>query len=94
MSKKSSSRQISSHVPAGFYFRPRLHFTFPGELEVENCKGILLCTNQMIRLDLGKQAVLVHGDELRLLSAQKRLLRICGQIISIEFLSGEEASVL
>ena len=48
----------------------------------------------MIRLDLGKQAVLVRGDELRLLSAQKRLLRICGQIISIEFLSGEEASVL
>ena len=94
MNKKSSSRQISSHVPAGFYFRPRLHFTFPGELEVENCKGILLCTNQMIRLDLGKQAVLVRGDELRLLSAQKRLLRICGQIISIEFLSGEEASVL
>ena len=94
MSKKSSSRQISSHVPAGFYFRPRLHFTFPGELEVENCKGILLCTSRMIRLDLGKQAVLVRGDELRLLSAQKRLLRICGQIISIEFLSGEEASVL
>lgn len=94
MSKRSSSRQISSHVPAGFYSRPRLHFTFPSELEVENCKGILLCTNQMIRLDLGKQAVLVRGDELRLLSAQKRLLRICGQIISIEFLSGEEASVL
>ena len=94
MNKKSSSRQISSHVPTGFYFRPRLHFTFPGELEVENCKGILLCTSQMIRLDLGKQAVLVRGDELRLLSAQKRLLRICGQIISIEFLSGEEASVL
>lgn len=94
MSKRSSSRQISSHVPAGFYFRPRLHFTFPGELEVENCKGILLCTSQMIRLDLGKQAVLVRGDELRLLSAQKRLLRICGQIISIEFLSGEEASIL
>ena len=94
MSKKSGGRQISSHVPAGFYFRRRLHFTFPGELEVENCKGILLCTSQMIRLDLGKQAVLVRGDELRLLSAQKRLLRICGQIISIEFLSGEEASVL
>ena len=94
MNKKSSSRQISSHVLAGFYFRTRLHFTFLGELEVENCKGILLCTSQMIRLDLGKQAVLVRGDELRLLSAQKRLLRICGQIISIEFLSGEEASVL
>ena len=93
MSKKDRSRQISSNVPAGFYLQPRLHFTFPGELEVENCKGILLCTSQMIRLDLGRQAVLVRGDELRLLSAQTRLLRICGQIFSIEFSSGEEVSV-
>lgn len=93
MREKSKKRKIVGRVPSGFYRRPRLHLSVPDELEAENCKGILLCTEQAIRLDLGNQEVLIRGDELRLLSAQKRLLRIGGRVISMEFSDREERNL-
>lgn len=93
MSEKSRKRRIVERVPTGFYIHPRLHVTCPDELEVENCKGILLCDKNTIRLDLGRQEAVIHGDGLRILSAQKRLLRIHGRILSVEFSFREEVTV-
>ncbi len=93
MNEKSRKRRIVRRVPPGFYAQPRLHITSSHELEAENCKGISLCTDTAIRLNLGTQDVTIRGDGLRLLSAQKRLLRIQGRIIAVEFSSREEETI-
>lgn len=89
MAHDSPKQRFTGRLPAGFYARPRLHLAWPGELEIENCKGILLCTDQAIRLALGGRQVLIRGDGLRLLTVQKGRLRIRGVVIALEFTSGE-----
>lgn len=89
MAHNSRNERFVGRLPAGFYARPRLHLSWPGELEVENCKGILLCTEKTIRLEMGGRQAAIQGDGLRLLTLEKGRLRIRGAIISIEFTSGE-----
>ena len=89
MEHRPDRRWIAGRLPDGFYARPRLHLSWPGEIELENCKGVLLCTKETVRLDLGGRYALIRGDGLRLLSVQKGLIRLRGTIVSIEFASGE-----
>ena len=71
--------------PPDFYRRPVLHIDCGGRIEVEGCRSILLCNEDMIRLDLGRWQVSLCGDALRIEALTRRELQICGQVLRVEF---------
>ena len=69
----------------GFYHQPVLHINCRGQIEVENCKEILLYNEEVVRLDLGHWEISLFGNELELCSMGRALLTLRGKVFRAEF---------
>lgn len=69
----------------GFYHQPVLHINCRGQIEVENCKEILLYNDETVRLDMGHWEIALFGSELELCSMGRALLTLRGKVFRAEF---------
>lgn len=93
MKRKKSERERLSTIlkgmfrqpQPGFYHQPILHINCQGQIEVENCKEILLYNEQAVKLDMGHWEITLFGNELELCTVGKALLTLKGKVFKAEF---------
>ena len=64
----------------GFYRRSILHIQCGGAIEVENCRAVLECTEDQVRLQMARWEVVLMGRKLQLESLNRRTLVLRGCI--------------
>ncbi len=57
-----------------------------GELIAEGCMGVLLCSENQIKLNMGKKTLLVTGTELVISNMFGQSICIHGRLLSFEFI--------
>ena len=79
------SRLLES-APASVF--PNIHIEINNfrELIAEGCLGVLLCEENQIKLNMGKQIMLITGCELSISSMFGKNVCISGKIVSVEFI--------
>lgn len=78
-------KELFSQPQPGFYHQPVLHINCRGQIEVENCKEILLYNEEAVRLDMGHWEISLFGNELELCSMGRALLTLKGKVFRAEF---------
>ena len=78
-------RDLLCQPAADFYAQPMLHINCYGQVQVENCREILLYDSSQIRLDMGRWDVTVYGDGLELCAASRGQLLLRGRVLCTEF---------
>lgn len=78
-------RDLFRQPTADFYAQPMLHINCLGQVQVENCREILLYDSSQIRLDMGRWDVTVYGDGLELCAASRGQLLLRGRVLRTEF---------
>ena len=78
-------RDLFRQPAADFYAQPMLHINCLGQVQVENCREILLYDSSQIRLDMGRWDVTVYGDGLELCAASRGQLLLRGRVLRTEF---------
>ena len=64
---------------------PKLTVTGCRHAVIENHRGILAYSRELIEVDGGRERLRIQGEGLELTAMDKRVLIICGQIFGIEF---------
>lgn len=72
------------------YGQPVLHINCNGFFEIENCRGIIRYDLNHLELDMGKQRVVIEGEEIRVNTFQKKLITVSGILFSLRFSEKEE----
>lgn len=62
-----------------------IEITGNSRMLIEGCSGVLLYTQDEIKLNLGKRAVSVKGDELSLCALADSAAQISGTIMEVSF---------
>ena len=70
--------------PEALYKQAVLHLNCRGELEAENCRGILSYDQTALVLDMGQVAVKLVGVDLMVDTYHKDLITVHGRIFSLE----------
>ncbi|MDY4168236.1 MAG: YabP/YqfC family sporulation protein [Fournierella sp.] len=78
-------RDLFRQPAADFYAQPMLHINCYGQVQVENCREILLYDSSQIRLDMGRWEVTLYGDGLELCAASRGQLLLRGRVLRTEF---------
>ena len=78
-------RDLFRQPTADFYAQPMLHINCYGQVQVENCREILLYDSSQIRLDMGRWEVTLYGDGLELCAASRGQLLLRGRVLRTEF---------
>lgn len=78
-------RDLFRQPAADFYAQPMLHINCYGQVQVENCREILLYDSSQIRLDMGCWEVTLYGDGLELCAASRGQLLLRGRVLRTEF---------
>lgn len=78
-------RDLFRQPAADFYAQPMLHINCYGQVQVENCREILLYDSSQIRLDMGRWEVTLYGDGLELCAASRGQLLLRGWVLRTEF---------
>ena len=81
-----SAKQAQAALAA----QPLVHLDCRGRLQVENCRGILLYSENAIELDMGAAQVRIEGDGLVMDTYQKAYITLHGRIFSVRL--SEKAS--
>ena len=78
-------RDLFRQPAADFYAQPMLHINCYGQVQVENCREILLYDSSQIQLDMGRWEVTLYGDGLELCAASRGQLLLRGRVLRTEF---------
>ena len=78
-------RDLFRQPETDFYAQPMLHINCRGQVQVDNCREILLYDSNQIRLDMGRWEVTLCGDGLELCAASRGQLLLNGRILHTEF---------
>ena len=70
--------------------QPVLHINCRGSIDVENCSRVLEYTPQRIRLQLSERVITVEGDALAILSLNRYVTQIRGEIYRLTFAQEDE----
>ena len=82
---KGSLHQLFCGEALTELIQPVLHINCRGSIEVENCSRVLEYTPQRIRLQLSERTVTVEGDALVILSLNRYVTQIRGDIYRLTF---------
>lgn len=78
-------RDLFRQPASDFYAQPMLHINCRGQVQVENCREILLYDSDCIQLDMGHWNVTLYGDGLELCAASRGQLLLRGRVLRTEF---------
>lgn len=81
---KETLRQLTAQPPHNFYKQPILHINCEGEIQVENCRGVLEYTTEHLKLDMGRWDADIWGTDLKLCSLGGPVLVLKGRIFKTE----------
>ena len=82
---KTEKVNLFAQPDKGFYRRSILHIQCGGAIEVENCRAVLECTEDRVRLQMARWEVVLRGRKLQLESLNRRTLVLRGCISQISF---------
>lgn len=82
---KAEKLNLFAQPAKGFYRRSILHIQCGGALEVENCRAVLECTEERMRLQMARCEVVLTGENLQLESLNRQTLVLRGRISQITF---------
>ena len=82
---KAEKLNLFAQPDKGFYRRSILHIQCGGAIEVENCRAVLECTEERVRLQVARWEVALTGEKLQLESLNRRTLVLRGRIVQITF---------
>ena len=80
---KAEKLNLFAQPSKGFYRRSILHIQCGGA--VENCRAVLECTEERVRLKMARCEVVLTGENLQLESLNRRTLVLRGRISQITF---------